>query len=95
MAIAQVNVLALVSNQLPGPKDDPFGQYSGGRIMDGSNIVVVNTARAISAAFAERDTKIEALQRDLNALTARLAGSSRPKARTKSGSPKKRRLGKH
>ena len=84
----QANVLALVSNQLPSPKDNPGGPYGGGTIMDGSNIVVVNTALAIEAAFAERDKKIQALQKDVVELKARLAGLSKTKARVKSTAKK-------
>ena len=94
MAIEQVNVLALVSNQLPNPKDSQGGQYFGGTIMDDSNIVAVNTALAVSAAFAERDKKIGALQTELNELRARLAGSGKAKARNKSQSPQKKRRAK-
>lgn len=74
----EVNVLALVSNQLPSPKDDQGGSYSGGTIMDSSNIVVVATAQAISAALSKRDKKIKQLETNLSELRARLSRSSTP-----------------
>jgi uncharacterized small protein (DUF1192 family) len=73
MAIAQVNVLTLNSNQLPSPNDSPGGTYMGGTIMPSSNIVVVNTALAVNAALAKRDKKIEALQKEIDGLKAQLS----------------------
>jgi hypothetical protein len=85
MAAEQVNVLALVSDQLPNPKDDQGGQYFGMTIMDPSNIVVVNTALGVKAELAKRDKIIKAMQKDIDYLKARYADPSKQK-RARAGS---------
>jgi hypothetical protein len=80
MALQQVRALAfdsLQSNQLPNPHDGSTGStYLSGTIMDDANFADVYAARAVNAALAERDKKIEELRKSLGDLAARFCFSA-------------------